>query len=213
VIPLDCTSRGIGSLEELGDGACRALMRVVPDGVLIVDDHSLIVEANARAEEMFGFERHGLTAVPLRSVLPQGLINNVVAYPASTTGERSVRNEALHLTARGVRLDGSNVPVTIRHRPIPLSRGTGTLLLLIATGRAEADDGHHECHGAATAEPFLVDLLPIINTLSLNSTLLTGALARLDEEHAVAATIRQTAVDLDRIVECLRTLAVSRGGG
>lgn len=197
-----------GPCEPLGDGVSRALLDLVGDGVLIVDELGEIVEANARAEQLLGFEPGGLTSVPFRSVLPRGLAQEAVVRDTSISRDGTVGHARLRLAARGLRRDGSEVSVIVRHSSIPLTSGTGTLIVLSGV-RALSPDGT-ETRGALPSSPvgsFLDDLLPVIGRVFQCGSTLTGAVDLFDMEPPLAAKIRSAVDELDQAISDLRMIA------
>ncbi len=136
--------------ESLGDGVSRALLELVTDGILIVDDMGLVREANSRAETMFGYEHREIIGRSLRSVLPLGVPPDPLerdGTPARAGTDLSAPQ--LHVS-QGVCRDGLEIPLVVRNRPVPLSWGTGTLVVLVSVhDRLPSGDDTTPAHGPA----------------------------------------------------------------
>ena len=121
----------VGGVEELGDGAAHALLRLMSDGALVADDLGRIIAANARAHELLGFADGELTSVPLRLVLPRGQARQAPPGAERGAGPGATADGSPLQAARAIRKDGTEIPMIIRLGAFATARGTATLIVLI----------------------------------------------------------------------------------
>jgi PAS domain S-box-containing protein len=72
-------SRAERALRE-GEQQFRALLESAPDAMVIVDDQGDIVLVNARAEELFEYDREELIGRPVEVLLPRGMRRRHIAH-------------------------------------------------------------------------------------------------------------------------------------
>ena len=93
--------------------AHSSLFEAVPDALVIVDQRGMIVQANARAESMFGYGRGELVGQPVERLVPE-------RFRADHRGQRDryaqrphVRPMGVGLDLHGLARDGREFPVEI----------------------------------------------------------------------------------------------------
>ena len=96
----------------------------------------------------------------------------------------------------------------VRHSSIPLTSGTGTLIVLSGV-RALSPDGTEtrETLPSSQVGSFLDDLLPVISRVFQCGSTLTGAVDLFDMEPPLAAKIRSAVDELDQAISDLRMIA------
>lgn len=101
----------------------QALLEVSPDAVLAVDGTGTIVEASARAGELFGIAGPDLIGRPVGSLVPGRFRERHATLCAGFTAAPAVRMMGTRpgLTAR--RADGTEFPVEIALTPVPGADG------------------------------------------------------------------------------------------
>lgn len=95
----------------------------VPDAMLIVDSDGLIVLANGRMEELFGYSRAELAGQPVEMLMPEAHRTRHAAFREGYVRSPRARDMAANLELKGVRRSGEQFPVEISLSPIPSSNG------------------------------------------------------------------------------------------
>jgi PAS domain S-box-containing protein len=129
---LDATGSPISILEsnrditakQKEDRRFRALLESAPDAMVIVNGSGVIQLANARAEDVFGYERSELVGKPVEIIVPDRFRGHHAHHRDTYAAHPVPRamGENLELYAR--RKDGSEFPVEISLSPIETSDGT-----------------------------------------------------------------------------------------
>ena len=91
----------------------KILSEVVFEGILIVNEHQLIVASNIIAEQMFGYGENGLNGKPLEILIPEKIrkVHETQANNFIAKGDFRKMGEGLDLF--GIRKDGSEFPLEI----------------------------------------------------------------------------------------------------
>jgi anti-anti-sigma factor len=100
------------------------------DGVALVGDDGVLMLANRRLEEMFGYERGELTGRGVESLIPAGLRTGHVRYRADYARDRRVRPMGDRARLVGLRKDGATIPVEVSLSPVPTRTGGLTLAVV-----------------------------------------------------------------------------------
>jgi PAS domain S-box-containing protein len=189
--------------ERLGDVFAQLLLDQAPLAILVVDDHGTIVRAGRAAEQLFGHGLGGLTGLPVRHLLPDvDPMDHRDPDLASMAGIAGTT-----LLADGVLADGSAEPIEVRLGRLPLSRGTG-MLMLLRRASPDANTSHpdhvlyldHEIDELARA------LDEVIRHVFTSGLTLTGAVAARRSDRALATTLLGVTEDLDRAVREIRSV-------
>jgi len=102
----------------LKDESFRGFLEAVPDAVVIVNRNGVIVQVNAQAERLFGYEREELLGHALHLLVPERFRERHRAYFDSYFAEPRVRPMGLHLDLFGRRKDGHDISVEISLSPL-----------------------------------------------------------------------------------------------
>ncbi len=105
-----------------------ALVDAAPDGMVVCDEHGVLVLVNGEAERMFGYARDELRGKSIEMLLPEHVRPRHHHHLASYTAAPRLRPMGGNLDLRGRRKDGSEFPVEISLSPVTTERG----LLIIA---------------------------------------------------------------------------------
>ncbi len=190
--------------ERLGDAFAQLLLDRAPLAILVVDDQGTVVRAGRAAERLFGHPDGGLTGRRVRHLLP-GVdpFDHRLRLGAPVTGTaRPV------LSVEGVRADGSTTPVEVRLGHLPLSRGTGAVVLVrpgrpgdtdLPPGRAVVLD--HE------VEAVVHGLDDVVRQLFACGLTITGVAEARRPDRTLVTTLDGVTDELDGAVRELRAVA------
>ena len=103
--------RGLG-------GLVNDLAAWLPEGLVVVDDTGLIVFANARAEQMFGYAPGELSGQPLEVLVPEAQRTGHQALRIDYGARPFVRPMTCNLDLHGRRKDGSQFPIEVDLGPM-----------------------------------------------------------------------------------------------
>jgi len=95
-----------------------ALLESMPDAIVLADAAGLIVLANGRAEQLFGYAAGELHGRPIEILLPTHLRQAHVAHRSSFFAQPRVRSMGVGLELNGVHNDGTEFAVEISLSPI-----------------------------------------------------------------------------------------------
>jgi PAS domain S-box-containing protein len=113
----------------------RKLLESAPDAMVIVDTRGVIVEANAQTEKLFGHARGELLGRDVEVLVPPQLGEPLFADLERYLRDPKDRPNGIGLERRGVRKDGSEVPIEISLSPIEMDDG-----LVIAAAIRDVSD-------------------------------------------------------------------------
>ena len=180
----------------------RGLFEGVPDAILVVESGGRIIEANAAAYQMLGYELDALLTVDLRGLFPD---QEAAAAQVTRFGAASAWRTQSELLRR----DGTPVPVDIWSRRLDLPTGPiGLSVVRDISAQLEADQIREEVLTAISH-----DLRSPLNAIRLHAQSLQRVLRRgaemdpkrLDEGLAAIDTMSmRVAFLLDDIVDIAR---------
>jgi anti-anti-sigma factor len=101
------------------------------DGVVLADGEGVLVLANRRAEEIFGYAHGGLAGVAVESLIPARLRAAHVSYRTGYARQPTARPMGARARLAGLRADGTTFPVRVSLSPVP----TATARLIMAVIR------------------------------------------------------------------------------
>jgi PAS domain S-box-containing protein len=123
----------------------RSIVESAPDGMLVVDEHGTIILTNHQVEAMFGYGPGDLVGSPIEALVPPDVRSGHVAlrnsYLIDDEHARSI--DATNRQLRGVRKDGSELPVELSLSRLPAIGGRGKCVCASVrdiTARKEAED-------------------------------------------------------------------------
>jgi len=170
------------------------VLQWLPGALLVVDATGRIVQANALAEQLFGYAPETLAGQPLENLIPARLRSRHRHHLSAYFHNPSLRPMGSGLELDGLRQDGSEFPVAIKLGPIP---GPGGALAAAAVQDLTADK-----HAQQALERAAVALAQQLQTrdseLSQAHTELRRQIAgRLQAEDA----LRKTEISYRQLVE------------
>jgi protein-histidine pros-kinase len=105
----------------------QALLDLLPDAAVLVDDEGRIVYVNAEADALFGYAHSELIGQPVEALMPHRFNQRHVEQRRQYTHQPHRRKMGEGLGLWGRRKDGTEFPVDIALGPVQLD---GTLLIL-----------------------------------------------------------------------------------
>ncbi|MGD0735898.1 MAG: PAS domain S-box protein [Terracidiphilus sp.] len=105
------------------EGKYRGLMEAAPDGMVVVNQAGEIVLLNARAEKQFGYRRDELLGQEVKSIIPEGFAERLIADALRTTAEALAQQIGTGIELHGRRKDGTVFPLEIMLSPLESPEG------------------------------------------------------------------------------------------
>ncbi len=105
------------------EGRYRGLMEAAPDGMVVVNQAGEIVILNARAESQFGYRRDELLGQKVKSIIPEGFAERLIADGTRTAAEALAQQIGTGIELNGKRKDGSEFPIEIMLSPLESPEG------------------------------------------------------------------------------------------
>jgi len=129
------TTTRSGPTDGGGEAWFETILRSVPDGIIVVDDDGVVIEANAVAEALFGYDRARLVGLPVDALLPDEARGRHRAHRDAYRGAPVSRAMGSGLDLVAERGDRSRVPVDVSLAPVPGGRGEVVAIVRDVTER------------------------------------------------------------------------------
>jgi len=124
----------------------------VPDAMVAVDHHGVIVQVNSQTERLFGYTQGELVGQSVEMLVPMGQREAHNHHRARFQQQPEMRRMGAQLDLHGRRKDGSEFPVEISLSPVPTESG---MLVLSAirdiTDRKRIEQELHKAHAELAA--------------------------------------------------------------
>ena len=128
--------RHLAQMEE----RYRGLLEAAPDAMVVVNPGGDIVLLNSQAEKKFGYRRDELVGQKVKSIIPEGFAERLVADALRSTEDALAQQIDNGIEITGRRKNGSEFPIEIMLSPL---EGAGGILITAAirdiTKRKKAD--------------------------------------------------------------------------
>jgi PAS domain S-box-containing protein len=113
-------------LNETEDGRARyrSLLEASPDAMVVVSPNGEIVLLNAQAERQFAYRRDELLGQDVKSIIPEGFAERLIADGTRTAAEALEQQMGTGIELSGRRKDGSQFPIEIMLSPLESAEGT-----------------------------------------------------------------------------------------
>src|ERR1035438_1503608 len=121
------------------------LVDALDDGVVLTDDDGVVVLANRRAEDMFGYVPGELIGQTVESLVPADLRAAHISLRAGYAQQPTARPMASRARLPGRRKDGSTFPVRVSLSPVPTA--TGRFILAVIRDVTEDQIRRASCRG------------------------------------------------------------------
>jgi PAS domain S-box-containing protein len=105
------------------EGGYRGLLEAAPDGMVVVNPRGDIVLLNVQAERQFGYRRDELVGQTVKSIIPEGFAERLIADGTRTAAEALAQQIGTGLELNGRRKDGSEFPIEIMLSPLQSAEG------------------------------------------------------------------------------------------
>ena len=105
------------------EGRYRGLLEAAPDAMVVVNPSGKIVLLNVQAERQFGYRRDELVGQKVKSIIPEGFAERLIADDTRTDAEALAQQIGTGLELNGRRKDGSQFPIEIMLSPLESSEG------------------------------------------------------------------------------------------
>lgn len=116
------------------------LLGAVSEGVIVVDEHQFIVEANDAAEKMFGYPKGTLTQQPLEVLIPKNYHAGHSAHFSGFMKQQERRQMGQGRDIFGARKDGSTFPVEAGLNPFTVYGKKYVMALVIDISKRKAQE-------------------------------------------------------------------------
>lgn len=194
------------------DGFAWAIVELAPDGILVADDDGLVLMANRRVEELFGYGRGELEGSLVERLLPLRFRDAHVAERDRYRERPATRSMGAGLELSGCRADGSEFPVEVALSPVATDRGMAIVVVI----RDVTDQRANE--RAARAKLVLDEYERIatemqdrvINHLFASGLTLASVLGRNQVDAATADRLHEVIEELDTATRELRLTVFAR---
>ena len=101
----------------------RGLLEAAPDAMVVVDDGGRIVLLNVQAEKQFGYSRDELVGKKVKSIIPEGFAERLIADGTRTAAEALGQQIGAGIELLGLRKDGTEFPIEIMLSPLESTEG------------------------------------------------------------------------------------------
>ncbi len=147
-IDISSAATQLQPLADVDDAVTWAMVESSPDGMLLADEHGVIVLLNAQIETLFGYDRGELLGRPIETLLPERHRQVHTAHRTRYRAAPQPRAMGDDLKLMGLRHDGTEFPVEVSLSPITTNDG----LRVVATVRDISDRLAREAQGHAVLE-------------------------------------------------------------
>jgi PAS domain S-box-containing protein len=195
---------------QLTSEAASALVEANPDGMIVVDEAGLVLLANQKIEELFGFDRTELIGQPVETLVPDRMRQLHAAHRTRYRGAPEGRPMGAGLDLYGRRRDGTEFPVEISLSPIVTASGLRIIACIRDISERRAADLERRRHERQLSimedrERIAADLHDrVIQRLFATGMGLQATSGRIADE-AIARRVDAAVGELDETITELRS--------
>lgn len=193
-----------GSATAVPPGVLWKMIDAFHDGVALADDGGMLVLANGRLEEMFGYARGELTGQPVERLIPADRQASHRHHLAAYSRAPRVRPMGTGAQLTGLRQDGSTFPAEISLSPVHTAMGR--FVLTVVRDVSPADDPGDLAGHATRPDPRGEELLGSI-TAALYHVGLSLQLATRLPHHTARQRIQEALDAIDDTITEIRAAA------
>jgi PAS domain S-box-containing protein len=115
-------SHDLTAVQE-SEARYRGLLEAAPDGMVVINQRGEIVLLNARAERQFGYRRDELLGQMVKSIIPEGFAERLIADGSRTAAHEQAQQIGEGVELKGRRKDGTEFPIEIMLSPLESAGG------------------------------------------------------------------------------------------
>src|ERR1700726_3775450 len=101
----------------------RGLLEAAPDAMVVVNQGGEIVLLNVQAEKQFGYHRDELVGPKVKSIIPEGFAERLVADALRSTEDALAQQIGTGIELIARRKDGSEFPIELMLSPLESTEG------------------------------------------------------------------------------------------
>jgi len=105
------------------EGRYRGLLEAAPDAMVVVNQNGEIVLLNVQAEKQFGYSRDELIGQRVKSIIPEGFAERLIADGTRSAAEALAQQIGTGIELSGRRKDGSEFPIELMLSPLENAEG------------------------------------------------------------------------------------------
>jgi PAS domain S-box-containing protein len=105
------------------EGRYRGLLEAAPDAMVVVNQTGEIVLLNVQAEKQFGYHRDELVGQKVKSIIPDGFAERLVADALRSTEDALAQQIGTGIELTGLRKDGTEFPIELMLSPLESAEG------------------------------------------------------------------------------------------
>jgi PAS domain S-box-containing protein len=129
-------------LSDLPEVRMWGVIECAPDGMVMTDEHGVILMVNGQLEAMFGFDRGELLGRQIEELLPDRFRQVHTAHRTRYRVEPTVRSMGTGLELYGRRRDGSEFPVEVSLSPVVDEHGVAVIAAVRDISERVAAEAH-----------------------------------------------------------------------
>ena len=136
---IEALKQGQFSLEQ-SQARVSNIIDAMPEAILLVDENGLIVKANKRSEEVFGYLQHEIEQQPVEVLLPERYRNHHIQLRGQYTTQPSIRMMGVGRDLYALDKQGREFPVEVALAPlVEADQHYAVVSIADITKRKEAD--------------------------------------------------------------------------
>jgi PAS domain S-box-containing protein len=111
------------SARKDSEARYRGLLEAAPDAMVVVNQAGEIVLVNVQAEKQFGYRRDELLGQKVKSIIPEGFAERLIADATRSVAEALAQQIGMGIELSGLRKDSTEFPIEIMLSPLESADG------------------------------------------------------------------------------------------